>query len=312
MSRGVACVILGVTAVFAVAPQAAAHAGGGPLYPEVVWHHWNWDPVVWIPLLVSHWLYGRGLARVQARARGLPPWRVWSFIGGEIVLVVALMSPLDPLGETLLSAHMVQHMLLTVVAPPLLLLGRPHIVWLWGMPRRWRRLAGAPALRPVRRWFGAWSRPITAALVHGAVMWLWHAPFLFEAALDHGWVHKLEHVSFFATAVVFWRAMLNPREHAVVRAAVLLLTFMHSGMLGGLLSFAPVQIYTWYGGYAHLWGMSALTDQQIAGLVMWAPGGAPYLVAFAFLALSLARSGGDISLNSNGIIRASTSSRSMK
>lgn len=298
------------------APPAFAHGDGLPIAPAELWHHWSFDPLVWIPLLVVHWLYGRGLLRAWKQAgisRVIQIWRAVSFFAGELVLVAALVAPLDPLGETLLSAHMAQHILLTAVAPPLLVLGMPVIAWTWALPTNWRRVGASPLARWIAATANVLSRPMLASLIAILVMWAWHAPALFEAALVNETVHTLEHISFFAGSLLAWGAALSPYVPAIAAAGATLCVFMAGGMLGGVLCLAPAPLYDWYGNRALLWGMSPLEDQQLAGLLMWVAAGGIYLVAFAVLALRVADpSGAGRSRPSHGIIRARTSSRSMK
>lgn len=298
------------------APPAFAHGDGLPISPAEIWHHWSFDPLVCVLLMLAHWLYGRGIARAWKQAgvgRIIPRWRVACFLAGELVLVVALVSPLDPLGETLLSAHMAQHILLTALAPPLLLLGTPVLAWTWSLPRAWRRVGTAPLVRGAAMMLDALSGPLIAGLIATAVMWAWHAPALFEAALENSAVHTLEHITFFLGAVIGWRASLSPHTSAIAAAVSTLLVFMAGGMLGGVLSLAPLPLYDWYGNSALLWSISPLEDQQIAGLLMWVIAGGIYLAAFAIFAFRAADpSGSGRSRPSHGIIRASTSSRSTK
>ncbi|RYG35885.1 MAG: cytochrome c oxidase assembly protein [Burkholderiales bacterium] len=297
-------------------PPAFAHGDGLPISPLEIWHHWSFDPLVCIPLLLVHWLYGRGVIRAWKQAdigRIVPVWRAACFFAGEVVLVAALIAPLDPLGETLLSAHMAQHILLTAVAPPLLVLGIPVIAWTWALPPGWRRVGTTPLARGLGALADVLSRPLLAGFVATAVMWAWHAPALFEAALVDEAIHTVEHISFFAGAVLAWRAALSPYASAVAAAGATLVAFMAGGMLGGVMCLAPAPLYDWYGNRALLWGMSPLEDQQLAGLLMWVVAGGIYLVAFAVLAFRAADpAGSGRSRPSHGIIRASTSSRSMK
>jgi putative membrane protein len=299
-----------------VVPPAFAHGVGLPLTPYEAWHHWSFDPLVYLPLLTAHWLYGRGVLRVWRQAgvgRVLPIWRVAAFLAGEVVVVIALVSPLDPLGETLLAAHMLQHVLLTAVAPPLLLLGLPARAWIWAAPQGWRRLATTGPVRVVAAGVEAMSRPLGAAAVATAVTWAWHVPALFEAALEIEWVHTLEHLAFFVSALMAWRGALSLHVAPLGAALAVLMVFMSGGMLGGLLTLARSPIYDWYGGRPYLWGLSPLEDQQIAGVLMWVVAGAIYLAAFAALAVRcVAPSGSGRPRIRNGAMRASTSSRSMK
>jgi putative membrane protein len=232
---------------------AAAH-GPVPVQPDALWSSWNVDPWVRIPLVMAPVLYGRGVRRLWdrvGRGRGVSYASILSFAAGGAGLVVALVSPLDPLGGTLLAAHMAQHGLLVGVAPPLLLLGRPGVAFAWA-------LVGARTTRPfasrVWRALGGLGRvlcrPLHAAALHGLMLWLWHAPALFEAAVDHHWLHGLEHACFFGAALLFCRAVFD--AHTSRRAGPALVaafvTFMHSSLLGGLITLAPRPLYAAYVG----------------------------------------------------------------
>jgi putative membrane protein len=295
-----------------------AHSSGGAIGPQDLWHHWSFDPLVWIPLLLAHILYVWGVLRAWARAgvnRIIHLWRAICFMAGELVLVSALISPLDPLGETLLAAHMAQHILLAAVAPPLLALGHPVLAWTWAFPQHWRRLGATAPIRFLVRTIDVLARPVTATVISAFVLWLWHAPALFEAALEVEWIHTLEHAGFFFSSLLLWQAAFARGTSAIAAAGVVLVTFMTGGMLGGLLLLAPVPLYDWYGDLALLWGLTPLQDQQLAGLAMWVPAGGVYLAAFAVFALRAAdvsRPPGSGRGPSAGIMRASTSSRSIK
>ena len=270
---------------------AAAH-GPVPIQPEALWQAWSFDPVVLVPLLVAHWAYGRGILRLWARAgswRGIGRTQVLSFLLGEAVLVFALVSPLDELGGTLMSVHMAQHGLLIAVAPPLLLFGRSGVAFAWAFPARDRRCflrrgAGersqgrrtrSPGRSPPHRCMGWRCGPGTP-----------RAPS--TAALASGWLHALEHASFFGTALLFWRALGNARSarHVAPALGAAFFTLIHSGLLGALISLAPRPLYGWYGA-TELWGLSALEDQRLAGLLMWVPMGGVYFVTCLYLASRL-------------------------
>lgn len=296
--------------------NAHAHADGMPIGPREVWHHWSFQWWIWAPLLVGHWLYGRGVLRAWAHAgpsRIITRGQVAAFVAGEVALVAALISPLDPLGETLLAAHMSQHILLTTLAPMFLVLGAPGIAWTWGAPAKWRPVVRARVVRaPVALWRRL-TRPLVAMLLYSLALWLWHAPALFNAALRSEVTHTLEHVSFFITAVMFWSGMFRRTTAPAFAASLVLVIFMQCGMLGAVLTLAPHQLYA-YGDRPMLWGLTGVEDQQIAGLLMWAPAGLAYMAPFAWLAANAAQAPyarGRLR-ESAGIMRASTSSRSMK
>jgi putative membrane protein len=301
---------------FGLIPGAAyAHAEGLPVSPSELWHHWTFDPWLLAPLLLAHWLYGRGVLRAWARAgsnRIIERWRVGAFAAGEMLIVAAVISPLDALGETLLSAHMAQHIVLTALAPLLLVLGAPAMAWTWALPARWRAVARIGFVRWLMSVWDWLSRPLIAAALHAAALWIWHTPALFDAALRDQSVHTVEHLSFFGTALLFWSAIFKRSTAPVFAATLVLLVFVQCGMLGAVLALAPLQLYG-YGDRAMLWGLSGVQDQQLAGLLMWAPAGLAYMAPFAWLASRVFTAApADRLRESAGIIRASTSSRSTK
>lgn len=283
--------------LLALSPTPLAAHGAVPVAPDAVWSAWSLDPLVIAPLLLVHWLYGRGVLRLWARAghgRGIGRSHVAAFVAAELALFVALVSPVDALGGVLLSAHMVQHGLLVVIAPPLLVMARPGVALTWAMPAGWLRGPPAVAWRKLAQAVRRLARPAPAALLHGLTVWLWHAPALFEAALARPWLHWLEHATFLATAMLLWQSLLSARGGASAAAALAgtFATLMHTGLLGGLLTLAPEPLYRWYAGQSELWGLSPLSDQQLAGLIMWVPMGLAYLAAALWLAARLVSAGG--------------------
>jgi putative membrane protein len=268
----------------------------GIVTPDSFWRTWSPEPLVLLTLAVMSLVYARGIRRLWSSAagntRGVSRARAASFAAGQAALVVALISPLDALGGTLLSAHMAQHGILAGLAPPLLLLGAPGVAFAWG-------LGGVPGTRrlaPLWRSLGGLARtfstPMRAAIVHGLTMWVWHAPMLFGAAVKYDWVHALQHLSFFIPAILFWRALLGDRSapYTASAAGAAFVTFMHTGLLGGLITMAPATLYPVYVGRTESWGLTALADQHLAGLLMWVPLGLPYAAAGLVLASQLVRS----------------------
>jgi len=272
------------------APPALGH-GAGPVAPGDVWTHWSLDPWTILPLLAASLLYGRGVSglwrRLGRRTPALRGRHVAAFAAGVLVLVIALVSPLAELSGALLSAHMVQHVLLVAVAPPLLLLGKPDIAWLWGLPAGWRR-GLAWGLRGAAMVFAPLARPVPASLVHAAVLWAWHAPAAFEAALGNEALHVLEHTLFLGTALLFWRGLVRATGHAAAAGlAASLVTLLQGGFLGALFSLSGVALYVEATRSAPLWGLTPLADQQLAGLIMWVPAGTIYLMAGLAMAARL-------------------------
>ena len=280
-----------VLALSLVAVRAQAHAtvgdpGSGP--------GWTLDPWIVLPLLVSLVLFASGWLRLRARARGgLPALdrRGLLFAAGWLMLAVAVVSPLHQAGERSFAAHMLEHELLMLAAAPLLVLSQPLAVMLWAFSKPGRKLLGGVSLAPaVAVPWRVLTDPVVATLLQAAALWLWHVPALFDRALaDPAW-HIAQHLSFLVGALLFWSAMLHgSRRSYGVAALCLFATSVVSGALGALMAFAQSP---WYAGYARLGmaplGLTALEDQQLAGLLMWAPGGLVHIgAALAMVAAAL-------------------------
>ena len=233
------------------------------------------------PLLVLAALYGLGWWRLaRRRPRGPAPARLALAFGGLAAIAAALASPLDALAERTFFAHMLQHMLLMMVAAPALLLADPLPIVLWALPAAGRRLAGRWLTRASR--FGRAWRAATAMrftwLAYAALLWLWHLPAAYDAALENRLVHDLEHVTFFLGALLFWWPVIDPaprfRRRAAYgsRVAYVVLAAFQTGALGLALTLAPAVLYRSYTA-AHQDPLAALEDQAWGGIVMWAVGG---------------------------------------
>lgn len=267
---------------------------GAPLAPPDLWWAWSWEPAVLAGLAVTAALYARGMGRLRARSRRRARARrteALAFWAGWVALAAALLSPLHRLGEVLLAAHMAQHEVLIALAAPLLVLGRPLVVTLWGLPPRWRRAIGGPVgrLRPFRR---VLSRLEVAWLLHALAIVVWHLPGLYQRAAESDLLHSLQHTSFLLTALLFWYsvlpgAALRNRQGAAILS--LFATMVYTGGLGSLLTLGQARWYPGYGEAAPLWGLTPLEDQQLAGLIMWIPGGVSYLLATAWLVIDWLR-----------------------
>jgi putative membrane protein len=258
--------------------RAVIVAHNGPPAPADVWSAWHPDPLVVGGLLLLAWAYWRG----RSRNRIVDAWPAWCFTGGLVALAVALLSPLDAISGALASAHMVQHLLLTLVAAPLLAASAPAGALLRGGPAAvrsavtpWRR-----RLRLTGSATHALRHPGTVWLLHVAMLWLWHTAVLYGAALEHRPVHALEHATFLGTAVLFWRVVVGTRASRVSPGIGVLMVFgmmLQSALLALLLTFAR---QPWYSGYTTTtrpWGLEQLADQNLAGAIMWVPAGLVYL-----------------------------------
>jgi putative membrane protein len=246
---------------------------------------WPFEAWIIVCLAVSLAAYVAGVSRLWRHAgagRGVSRSRAAAFVAGWTLLAVALASPLDPLGARLFSAHMLQHELLMAVVAPLMVIGRPLAVWAWALPPGGRRAAGSafhhPAWRTPWQWITA---PLAAWTAHAAALWLWHVPSWFEAALANEGLHALQHASFLFSALLFWWSVLRPGSPSSRGAALLSLftTMLHSSALGALLALSPRLWYPSYVDRAAALGWDALQDQQLGGMLMWAPAGLAYVVA---------------------------------
>jgi putative membrane protein len=265
-----------------------AHAGQPPA-PHDLWGAWNLDPVLLGGFAVVGWAYWNGQAGGGPRDAGRR--RARCFTGALGALGIALLSPLDALSGALASAHMVQHLLLVLVAAPLLALSAPSSALLRGSPLaarravgRWRRRLG---LR--RASLRALGHPALAWLLGVATLWFWHAAVPYDAALANPFLHAVEHASLLGTAWLFWRSVIGPRSPGRVPNGLgVLLVFgmaMQSVLLSLLLTFAEAPWYASYATTTAPWGLQPLADQQLAGVIMWIPAGLVYLgAALALLA----------------------------
>lgn len=274
----------------AAAGPAAAHVGPPAAVPG-----WTFDPFVVLPLLVSGGLYLTGTALLWARVgagRGIRPGQVLAYAAGMLGLAMALTSPLHWLGEQLFTAHMIEHEIVMAVAAPLLALARPLGAFAWALPvGARRRLAQLARVGPLQSAWSLLTRPSVATVLHGAAIWIWHLPALLDSTVENVALHRLQHLSFLLSALLFWWALVRRADPG---AAVfhLFATMIHTGVLGALITLTPRVLYPVQTAGAALCGLSPLEDQQLAGLIMWVPAGTVYAgAALAFVAAWIRRSG---------------------
>ncbi|EJZ18441.1 cytochrome c oxidase assembly protein (plasmid) [Rhizobium sp. Pop5] len=256
---------------------------------------WTADPWILAPLGFSAILYGWGSLRFRARSpasRRSVVRQTLTFWSGWLVLAGALASPLHWLGERLFSVHMIEHELVMAVSAPLIVLARPSAMLLWGLPKTIRLQTGkALANKTVRRAWIFLTSGTVATLVHGMMIWAWHAPVLFDAAVESVPLHRLQHLCFFASAILFWWSVIWKTNRGLA-AWHLFLTMLHMSILGALIALSPTVLYALQTRASVQWGLLPLEDQQMAGLVMWVPAGIIYAaVALALTALWIRDSG---------------------
>jgi cytochrome c oxidase assembly factor CtaG len=283
-----------------VAAPASAHDVSGVLNSTSAWSYDYW---LLTPLYLTGIGFYVGTLRIWNAAgfgRGVQVRQVAAFWAGWLVLGLAIASPLHWLGERLFSAHMVEHELMMVVAAPLIAYARINGALLWSLPRRWRPAAGRLVTTGlIAAVWRAISHPVTATMLHGLALWLWHAPPLYRMALANVAAHRLQHISFFLTGLLFWWVLFHGRGlgrsvriRDGISVACLFVTVLHSGLLGALLTLSPRIWFPQQGLLAADFGLTSLEDQQLAGLIMWIPMGTLYTCAGLLFAYRwLSRSG---------------------
>jgi putative membrane protein len=226
---------------------------------------WTLAPVVLLALAGYVAVYAARwhTSRREGGSRAASGWRLASWCAGVLVLFAALISPVDRLGEQLASMHMVQHLLVADLAPILLTLGLTRWI-LRPATRRIHRLEQAA---------GPLAHPVFGVVAYVGVMWFWHVPAMYDAALERPWVHTLEHLTFGAAGLLYWWHLLSPIRSRLRLGGMGPIAYMFStkilvGFLGIVLAFAPDLLFSAYGTDGRRWGMSPLDDQHVAGLVM--------------------------------------------
>lgn len=246
-----------------------------------------WDLATLALLVVIGALYYRGLSRLAEREAVRPWYETAAFAAGWLALVASVLPPLDSYAVRLFSVHMAQHELMMLVGAPLVTIGRPLPICLWGVPDRWRP-AAAQALQ--HHWtlngWRALTIPVVAWALHGLTLWIWHLPALYDAAVASEGIHALQHAMFVGTSVLFWYGLIYGRYGRVGYGAgvfYVFTTIIHTGILGALVTLASSPLYPIYKAPTAALGIDPISDQQVAGLVMWVPAG----IVLTFLGLAL-------------------------
>jgi cytochrome c oxidase assembly factor CtaG len=234
----------------------------GTVTPTIAW---SFDPGVLVVVAALAALYISAWRRARAPGEPHRPGfgRLALFTAGLVAILVALVSPVDKLGEQLLMMHMVQHVLLLDIVPILLILGLTKGV-LRPVTRR---------VTTVERRAGPLAHPAVAVLAYAGFMWLWHVPAMYDAALNHSGVHVLEHLCFALAGGLYWWHLLSPIRSRLRLGGMGPVIYMTStkllvGFLGIALAFAPNAFYPFYGHHPHYWGLTPGQDQNLAGLIM--------------------------------------------
>jgi putative membrane protein len=228
-------------------------------------------------LVLTLLVYARGWLRMRAVSVNLlPAWRLGAFLAGILSVWIAIGSPLDAFDEVLLTVHMMQHLLLMAVAPPLILLGAPALPLLQGLPQSVARKVVGPFLRwGLVKWFGHFiSNPAICWFAAIFALIAWHVPAIFDLALRLNWLHVVEHVCFLATGVLFWWPVVQPWPSSPrwLRWSIppyLFCATLPCDVLSGFLAFCDRVVYSSYLSAPRVFDISPLQDQQCAAALMW-------------------------------------------
>ena len=265
-----------------------AHASG--LKPgEPWWLAWHFDSLIVGNLFVVVAIYTAGAIRAW-RSGGagkiISRMRAAAFFFGAVATGVALLSPLDSLGNDLSWVHMVQHMTMMVVAAPLMMFGCPALALVWAIPKSMRKIMVRGLASRLFKVFLllntlSWN-PIVVWSLHAILLWVWHLPFFYEWALEDPLVHDVEHLTFFIIACLFWRLLLDKRQSQIMSTGLgvfyLFTTSLQTMFLGVFMALSPTVWYSSYDGRTDRWGLTSLEDQQLAGAIMWMPACMVYAV----------------------------------
>ncbi len=262
-----------------------------------VWGDWSPDPLALTLVPLGAFLYALGLYRSRgSRRKRHPWWRPLCFYAGLMVILLALVSPIDHLAGELFSLHMVQHFLLVMVAPPLILLSAPMIPVLRGIPVELRRTVVIPVLKfaPLRVVLRTLVTPLISWPLYVIVLLGWHAPPLYQAALRNEVLHVLEHVLFAGTATLWWWNVIDPiplraRLSYLARVPYVFITMVPTFILGAFLTYSPRPWYPFYENLTTPYGLSLTEDQGIGGVVMWIPGSLALLTTLLIVLLYVVR-----------------------
>jgi putative membrane protein len=229
---------------------------------------WSLNPGVLISAALVAYVYVKRWRQVRIApspraARDAPVWRLCCFLGAVATALIALISPLDALADQLFFTHMIQHILLLDIVPILAILGLTKVI-----------------LRPITRSVhelerraGPFAHPAFAVVLYVVVIWAWHIPAAYDLAVRHSGIHVLEHISFVIAGSLYWWHLLSPirarlRLDGMGPVVYMASTKLFVGALGMGLAFAPSALYPYYVHHARVWGISAISDQSMAGLIM--------------------------------------------
>lgn len=265
-----------------------------PAY-QAIFAEWSLPVVLTGTLIAVALVYARGwIAIRRTRSDKFPAWRLGAFLLGLAVIWLAIASPMDGFADALLSAHMVEHLLLMSFAPPLLLLGYPVVPLLRGLPRgvTVRLLGPLIRSRMLRRFGHLLVVPLVAWLAMNLIFLGWHVPAAYDFALEHEHWHEFEHLCFLGTSILFWWPLIRPWPTRASYAGWLLLLYLVMAdivntVLSAFLAFCDRPVYGYYLREPNAFHISPLSDQRAGAMVMWVVGSLIFLIPAVVLTVRL-------------------------
>ena len=257
----------------------------------------DWSPPVFLTtmVLLSAIVYVRGWFAIRRTRRAMfPDWRLACFLLGLATLWLAIGSPMDGFADALLSAHMVEHLLLMSFVPPLLLLGYPSVPLLRGLPR----VVAVWVLGPLLRWkalreLGHFlTRPVVAWVAMNLVFLGWHVPSAYDFALEHERWHDFEHICFLGTSILFWWPLIRPWPTSARYPGWLMIPYLVGAdivntALSAFLAFCDRPVYSYYQTEPNAFHVSLIGDQVVGAVIMWVVGSTVFLIPAAFVTVRL-------------------------
>ena len=257
----------------------AVHAHQGIESGQNPFMAWNWNPLATLLLLMAAYVYLNGLNNWHRPSHPISRWQRASFFTGLFLIFIALQSPLDNLSEHMLSFHQLQHFILRMLAPLLVLLGAPLTPMLRGLPLWFLQGWVRPTVRNplARAIYEKLTNPVITVVIFMGVLYLWQFPGGFNLALRNEFIHAIMHMTMMSYGFIIYWAVIDPaprrsRVHYGVRVLYLGLIVLPNTILGAVITFSRGIIYTGYEDVYQPFNMSLLTDQQIGGLLLWVPG----------------------------------------
>lgn len=253
-----------------------------------IWLAWSVDPSLLVIFLFSY-SYFRGLKKHRKKKKhAYPSWRVLFFILAVLTLTVALISPLDYLSSFYFSAHMVQHILIVMVAAPFFILALPLLPIISGAQTHFPKLVSKLVRFKTYRWLlNVVSKPLITVIIYLFTFWVWHLPYFYNLALDYESIHYIQHFSYLATALLLWYSLLEfkaKRSFHLLRIFWILLINITNSVFSALIVFNSTSYYN-YSEIKELLAIDVITDQKIGGLIMWILGNMMFIIAAAIIFL---------------------------